>query len=215
MMPQTPSSPVGARTGGLPPIGPLLWRYLPSLAASFVIPLLLYVLLRPRVGTDTTALAIAGAVPTAWTAARLASRRRVDPVGAISVVGFSVTLFATALLGGNPVLLKVQEAPLTGAIGLAALVSVVMRRPLLSPVLQLLRRSAPPGSRQVAVATAIIGTTLLIDASMRVALALILPTTTFLAVHREISWIVLGSGLALLLLSRRGAREGSVAGVGR
>ncbi len=215
MMPQTLSSPYATRTGGPPPIRPLVWRYLPSLAVSFVVPLLLYVLLRPRVGADTTALALAGAVPTAWTAARLAWRRRVDPIGAFSVGGFSVTLLGTALLHGNPLLLEVQEAPLTGAIGLAALVSVAVRRPLLSPVLRLLRRPAPPGSRQVGVATAIIGATLLIDASTRMALALILPTTTFLAVHREISWIVLGSGLALLLLSGRGARDGSVAGGGR
>lgn len=66
--------------------------------------------------------------------------------------------------------------------------SVVVRRPLLSVVLRVLRRPVRHGSRRIALATAIIGVTLLVDAATRIILAL----------HRLISWVIAGCGLALI-----------------
>jgi hypothetical protein len=84
-----------------------------------------------RSAATAAALAIAGAVPAAWTLARFAWRRRLDPVGVLAVGGFSVALLVAALAGGNPLLLKVRDAPLIGVIGVAFLLSAAVRKPAL------------------------------------------------------------------------------------
>jgi hypothetical protein len=175
----------------------------PSLVASFVIPVAVYFLLRPHVGSDAIALAIGGALPAAWTAARLAWYRRLDPIGVIAVLSFGVELLVTVLSGGNALALKLHEAPLTGAVGFACLVSVAVRRPLLPTVLKLFGRSGQATIRRAAAATVVVGATFLTDAVTRVVLAVTLPTSTFLVVSREVSWAILGVGLVLLWRIRR------------
>jgi hypothetical protein len=183
---------------GSPRVALRLRTLVPSLVASFVIPIAVYFLLRPHVGSDATALAIGGALPAAWTLARLAWRWRLDPIGLIAVLGFGVALLVTVLSGGNALALKLHEAPLTGAFGVVCLVSVAVRRPLLPTVLQLFGRSGQATIRRAAAATVVVGATFLTDAVTRVVLAVTLPTSTFLAVSREVSWAILGVGLVLL-----------------
>jgi hypothetical protein len=180
--------------------GPAL---LARIAITVITPILAYVLLRPHTGSDAAALAIAGAVPAAWTVARCARRRRVDPLGVVAVTGFGIALLVAAVTGGSPLLLKVRDAPLVGAIGIACLLSAALGRPLLGPLLHLLGRGRDATSARLTVATAIVGATLTIDAITRVALAVLLQTSTFLAVDHEASWSILGAGMALLWLSRR------------
>jgi hypothetical protein len=55
------------------------------------------------------------------------------------------------------------------------------------------------------VGTVIIGLTLTVDAVARVALALVLKTSTFLAVEHEASWSILALGAAALWFTRRRA----------
>jgi hypothetical protein len=134
------------------------------------------------VSNDATALAIAGAIPIAWTLARLAWQRRLDPIGAVSALSFGVALLVSLVLGGNALVLKLHEAPLTGAFGLVCLISVAVRRPLLPAVLRLFGRTNQTTIRQATTATLVVGATLLIDALTRVMLAVTLPTSVFLAV---------------------------------
>ena len=188
---------------GSPRVALRLRTLVPSLVASFVIPIALYFLLRPHVGSDAAALAIGGALPAAWTAVRLAWHRRLDLIGVIAVLSFGVELLVTVLSGGNALALKLHEAPLTGAVGLVCLVSVAVRRPLLPTVLKLFGRSGQATLRRAAAATVVVGATFLIDAVTRVVLAVTLPTSTFLAVSREVSWAILGVGLVLLWRIRR------------
>lgn len=123
--------------GGARRLAPRLPAVAARLGAIIVVPVLAYLLLRPQVGSDAAALAIAGAIPAAWTLARLAWRRRVDPIGGLAVVGFGIALLLAALSGGDALLLKVREAPLTGAIGVVFLLSAAVRRPLLPGLLRL------------------------------------------------------------------------------
>jgi hypothetical protein len=173
------------------------------LGVTVVIPVLAYVLLRPQVGSDAAALAIAGAVPAAWTLARFAWQRRVDPIGVLAVAGFGIALPVAALSGGNSLLLKVRDAPLIGVIGVAFLLSAAVRKPLLPLLLRLLGRDGQAPSRRLTQATVIVGATLIVDAVTRLTLALTLQTSTFLAVNHEVSWSIVGSGLALLWLTGR------------
>src|SRR5438093_7058247 len=98
--PRAMASPDRQHVKGSPRVAPRLRTLIPSLVASFVIPIAVYFLLRPHVGSDATALAIGGALPVAWTLARLAWRRRVELFGMLSVVGFGVAFLVTVLSGG-------------------------------------------------------------------------------------------------------------------
>lgn len=175
-----------------------LRRLLPGLIAAAIVPALAYVLVRPHVGSDAAALAITAVIPAVWTAARLIWRRRLDPIGVLSAAGLGITLLVLLFARGNTVLLELREAPLTGALGLIALGSVAARRPLLPVVMRLLGRPLPAGI-PTGLITAIIGATLVIDAGVRLILALSLSTTAYLAIHREVSWLILGCGVALLV----------------
>jgi hypothetical protein len=184
-----------------------LRRLLPSIALNGAVPLLLYVLLRPHVSGDVTALAIAGAVPVVLTAAELLWRRRLDAFGVIAVVGFGIVVLVQLLSGGNALLLKLQDSVVTGPLGLVCLGSVAVRRPLHLVVIRLLAARRPeltvvttdPAWRRTSmVFTALVGSTLVAHALAMVVLALTLPTATFLALSRPIGWGVLGIGGACL-----------------
>jgi hypothetical protein len=81
------------------------------------------------------------------------------------------------------------------------LLSVALGRPLLPSLLRLLGRGSKAAGGRLTLATAIVGATLTVDAVTRVALALTLQTSTFLAVDHEASWSVLGAGAAILWLT--------------
>jgi hypothetical protein len=74
-------------------------------------------------------------------------------------------------------------------------------------VLRLMGRPSQVPARRAALVTALIGATLLVDAATHVVLALTLETTTFLAVHREVGWGILGAGLATLSPRSTGCSE--------
>ncbi len=193
-----------------------------SLVVNGLLPLIVYTLVRPLLANDASALAIAGAIPAVRTVALWLWRRRVDWIGVHAVVGFAIAGAAAALSGGNSFLLKVHGSLLTGTIGAVCLISVVIRRPVLLPVLQAFAPSDRPASsagatetsstasqRSSAVVTAVIGCACLGDAVAHIILALTVPTGTFLIVSRVVTWSILGSGAALLWWMRRrtGARS--------
>jgi len=184
---------------------PTVRHLLRSLAATFLLPLLAYAVVRPRVDSDATALAIGALLPATWTGVRLAWQRRLDPLGVISLTGLGLALLFTLLSGGNPLLLKLQEAPITGALGLVLLVSVAARRPLLPALLRLIGRPLPLTHARAMLITAIIGATLCVEGFVRLLLAVTLDTSTFLEVHRPVSWAIWAIGL-LLLLATKGRR---------
>ena len=113
-------------------------RLIFSLGINALLPLLLYALLRPLLASDAAALAIAAAIPALRTLALWFFRRRVDWIGAHAVLGFGLALALTVLLAGDVFLLKVHGPLLIGILGLVLLVSVVIRKPLLEPVLRAL-----------------------------------------------------------------------------
>ena len=182
---------------------PRLQRLVPRLVLNFVFAPLAYTLVRPHVGGDAVALAIAGTLPTAWTIAFLVLRGRFDPIGALAVVSFGAALLISVLTGGSSFPLKLQgESLLAGVIGFVFLVSVAVQRPILPMVLRLLGRGGPMGSRASSTVTALIGATLLIAAVTHLVLALALPTSTYLVVSRMVGLIIYGIGGATLLAYR-------------
>ena len=190
-----------------------------TLLASALGPWLVYLTLRPHVGSAAEALAIGGAIPAAWILARLAVTRRVDWIALASVVVLGVAVTVSFLSGGSALPLEVRSSVITGAIGLACVISVAAGRPL--PVLlarvpglydsgsaqRIEQILADRGRRRrLAVITAWFGVVLLLDATVRVILAVAPPTATFLAVKGIASWGIIGLGLAGIVAYLRHAR---------
>lgn len=179
------------------------------LAVNAVIPVLAYLLLRPHLHSDLVALVIAAAIPIGYTAGVLMWRRRLDPVGVIAIACFGIGLLLVLATGGNELVFKLREDIWTGPLGLACLVSAAVGRPLLLYALQLVaRRNAQvaerihqPGVGRIAtVSTVVIGAALVVHAVVLVVLAVSTSTTTFLAVSKPVSWLIIGGSLAGLVV---------------
>jgi pimeloyl-ACP methyl ester carboxylesterase len=170
------------------------------------LPVAVYLVTQSIGWAQVPSLILSGAIPVGEVLVRLIWRRRLDPIGMLAVVGFGVSLLISTLLGGDPLVLKLRDAPILGAIGLAGLVSVAVQRPLLSGVLRLFRVRVKIGYRRSMFITSIAGTALVLNAVVRILLAFALPTTVFLSVDHFVSWGILGAGLVALLLTR--GREG-------
>ncbi|MGH3377307.1 MAG: VC0807 family protein [Actinoallomurus sp.] len=182
-----------------------------SLALNGAGPLLAYVLARPYLSSDVGALAVAMAVPVVCTIALFGWRRRLDAVGVVAVVAFGVALLVVLLSGGNAFVLKLQEAVVTGPVGLVLLVSAAVRRPLLLVVIRLLSKEDSREGGETAerrrhhastVLTTIMGGTLVAHAVALTVLALTLSTAQVLAVSRPAGLAVLGLGMVVLLWYR-------------
>ena len=74
-------------------------KFLLSLAINGVVPLILYALLRPLVASDTTALAVSGAIPLLWTLVQWLRCRRINWINGTSVLGFGIALGISILTG--------------------------------------------------------------------------------------------------------------------
>jgi hypothetical protein len=197
----------------------LLPRAALTIVLNIVVPFVVYALVRPRVGSDALALAIGASIPVAVTAVGFVVRRRLDPVGVAAILSAAVAFIVLLLTGDNPLALKLQDALITGPLGLVGLVSVLVRRPLLEYVRRLTAargQRAPSALRGAAlqhamsVLTALIGGTLLAHAVLMVVLALTMSTTTFLGVGRAAGWVLIAAGLLAVFVYRK--RMGAGAG---
>ncbi|MGH3150655.1 MAG: VC0807 family protein [Streptosporangiaceae bacterium] len=181
---------------------------LASLVINFVVPLFAYYLIHARVASS--ALALAGAIPVAYTVVVLAVRRRLDPLGVVSVVTFGIGVLVSWASGGNALALELQDPALTGLIGMACLVSVVIGRPLHPVILRLLGRGnaryadiaarARRGTSMVT--TLIIGLALTVHAVAITILALTQSTSTFVALQHVVGLPPVGLGFAALFFYR-------------
>jgi hypothetical protein len=180
---------------------PQLSRY--RLLAGLVLPLGAYLVIR-AIGSATGALAITEAISATWLLVVGVARRKFDPIAVVSTLTVAAALAAYALTGGDPLALKLRRGAVTGTLGIAALASVALGRPLLLTVAEhtaklnpdIQGRLAASDRRQaVAILTAIIGLTFTIDGASQIALALTVPTETFIADSTAARIVVLGTGL--------------------
>ncbi|MBN3804864.1 hypothetical protein GXB81_17670 [Paraburkholderia sp. Ac-20336] len=100
-----------------------------ELVANFLLPWLAYRLALPRLG-ETGALIASAVPPLVWSAIELARFRRVDALSAMVIAGIVLSVAAMAL-GGSPRMLLLRESLVSGAVGVALLLSLPMRRPLI------------------------------------------------------------------------------------
>src|SRR6185312_3149929 len=164
------------------------------LLAGLVLPLAAYTAIRVAIGSATGALAITEGATAAWLLAVAVARRRVDPVAVLSTVTVGIALAVFALSGGDPLALKLRRGAVTGTIGIALLATVAIGRPLLIVLVERVARlnpqrrseiearlADPRRRRALSTLTAIVGATLSLDGATQIALALIVPTGSFVA----------------------------------
>jgi len=181
---------------------------LASLIINFAIPLFAYYLIEPHVRSSALALAIAGAIPITWTLGTLATRRKLDPIGVVSVVGFAIGVLISWASGGSALALELQDPELTGPLGIAFLISVAIGKPLHPVILRWLGRSNPhytevanrTQGKTATVTTAILGLTLTGHAAAVAVLALTQTTSTFVALQHPVGLPIVAVGLGSLYL---------------
>jgi hypothetical protein len=158
---------------------------------------IVYFAVRPAVGSDAAGLAIAGAVPAAYTIAAVLLRRRAELWAAATAAGYALGCLASLLAGGSPLPLKLHEAAVTFVLGVVLLGAALARRPL--PVSRVLK--VPRADRAVDTALSVMtGGFLVLHAllNLALALALTLSTAAYLTAGRVVSWATLAGGALCL-----------------
>ena len=191
----------------------------PRLIAALVLPWLAYLIIRSLIGSSVGALAITDAVPAMWLLVVGIVRRRIEPIAVLSAVTVFIALAVYAISGGDPVAIKLRRGAVTGTIGVAALTSVALGRPLLLLIAQNVaklnpdrpelaaRLAEPRRRRMLRILTAIIGSTFAIDGASQIALALTVPTSMFVADSTAARIAVLGTGAVVTIQYLRNQKK--------
>ena len=211
------TGPAGQWQPGLPSVR----EHLPSLIWGAGLPICVYFLVRRHVRTDADALIVAGCFSAAWVFVQFVRQRRVDIIGALVLLGFAVGIVGSTLLGGNAYLLKVRDSFLTGAFGIACIVTVFTHE---RPAFFYLSRyfsagtdkekvsaynrlhEFPAGRHAFRVLSVVWGIGLFVEAGFRLTLAGLLPTGTFLAVSPFLTASIIGSLFAFTVVFTKRAQ---------
>lgn len=180
------------------------------LLAALLLPLALYTVLRIATGSATSALALTEAIPASALVIRGIIHQRIDPIGIVSTGSVAIALAVYAISGGDPIALKLRHGAVTGALGIAALASLALGRPLLLVVAEhraaidqdAQRRAAiekrlgePDRRRALVVMTFLVGMALTLDGVVQTALAFTVSTSNFVAASTAAHFVVLGGGI--------------------
>lgn len=195
----------------------------PGAVGGAVIPLAVYYSIRPHLGGDAPALMIAGVPAAAWVAVQWVRQRRIDPIGSIVLFGFIAGVIVSVAMGGSAFVLKVRDSGFTCLFGLACLASLWRPKPVMFYIGRALSAgndpaklaaydelwTMPTAPRTFRIITVAWGTGLIVEAGIRVILAMALPTGTFLAVSPVLAAVVIG-GLFVFTVrwSKRARRIG-------
>ncbi|MDR3429417.1 VC0807 family protein [Silvimonas sp.] len=100
-----------------------------EILVNFVLPWLVYRQVEAQWGSHNALLASA-IPPVLWSVLELVRHRRLDALSLLVIAGIVLSVGAVAL-GGSPTLMLMRESLITGAFGLAFLISAGLRRPLI------------------------------------------------------------------------------------
>jgi hypothetical protein len=188
---------------------------LPSLVFGAALPIAAYFAVRPHVSSDAEGLIVAGSFSVAWIVIQFVRNRQLDFVGALVLFGFLVGVVSSTLLGGNAYVLKVRDAFFTAIFGVACIVTIYTHdKPALFYVSRYLSAGNDPAKVAVynqmhdlpsarhtfRVLSVLWGIGLVIEASLRMTLAEVLHTSTYIAVSPFITAVVIGSLFAFTVV---------------
>lgn len=189
-----------------------------ELIVNFALPFLVYDLTKGRLG-DAHALMASSAPPIIWTIVEFVRRRRVDFISMFVLAGIALSLLA--MLGGGSVkFLQLRERLVTAVIGLAFVVSALIRRPLIYEFAHAsmrrnqsdqlaefeARRNDAGFRRAMTTMTLVLGFGLLAEAAVAVVLVLRLTIREYLIVSPIVGYSVAGILTAWTFLYVRALR---------
>jgi hypothetical protein len=185
-----------------------------SLVINVIAPFVVYeALLHFHVGM-VVALIWSATIPLVDTLYTMVVKRRLDWLGAFSILSFALQLAVSAFLGGNTLVIEANGLLTSAPLGIAFLVSALIDKPLLIPLRQAVlasvtgpqaeRLAARPADRkQMRMLTGAIGLIFLLHSAVILVLALSLPTASFLIASKLVTW----GGLVVLFLFGRSLRK--------
>jgi hypothetical protein len=183
---------------------------------NVVLPYVAYRLAQPALG-DVHALLISMLPPIVWSVAEFARSRRIDALSIVILAGIALSLLA--FLGGGSVrILQLRENIVSGAFGLAFLVSAAVGRPLIYELARagMQRSSAAEAAsfaqrqsnahvrRTMMVMTIVWGAGLVVQTALACVLVFQLPIATYLLVSPILGYGAVGVlGLWTFWFARR------------
>lgn len=180
-----------------------------ELVINWLLPLGFYWLMRSFIASDSISLTAAGAIPAVRVIIHLVIRRRIDWIGAASVLVFAVAVAISSLLGGSSLPLKLYRPVITGTIGIAFLFSAIIKRPLLMLFIRSIKNritdklTGTMNIRKITIITAVVGLVFLCDAAAHIIMALTLPTGTFLVSSRIVTFTLIAVLIGVRMFARR------------
>lgn len=197
-----------------------------ELVVNFLLPWLVYRYSHPQLG-ETGALIASSVPPILWSLIELVRFRRVDALSMIVVGGIVLSIGAMAL-GGSPRMLLLRESLVSGAIGVAFLLSLPMRRPLIfylarasvaremeggAARFEALMQERPGLSAALRMMTLVWGIGLTCETALRSWMALTWPIERFLVVSPFIGYGIYGALTVWTVWYRKSLRKRSEASV--
>jgi hypothetical protein len=194
--------------------------FLFELAVNLLLPWLAYRLAVPHWG-ETGGLIASAVSPVVWSALELARFRRVDALSVMVLLGIVLSIAAMAL-GGSPRMLLLRESLVSGAIGVAFLISLLMPRPLVfylaratvaremtdgAAHIEALWHERPAFVSALRLMTAGWGAGLTGETALRAWMAMTWPIERFLVVSPFIGYGIYGALLLWTLWYRKGMRN--------
>jgi hypothetical protein len=186
------------------------------------LPYVAYRLAQPKLG-DVHALLVSMIPPLVWSLAEFARNRRIDALSIVILAGIALSLLA--FLGGGSVrFLQLRENFVTGAFGLAFLVSAAIGRPLIYQLARagMQRSSAAEAEsfaqlqsiasvrRTMTLMTVVWGTGLVAQTALACVLVFRLPIATYLLVSPILGYGIIGAlALWTFWYARRQKRIGA------
>jgi len=176
-------------------------QYIFSTIISIIIPLIIYFGLRTFL-TDAYALIASSAIPIVRAIYVLVKRKKADMLSIVSIIGFTVSIVIFRLANGNLFAVKIYHSIITGTIGLVILISVAVRKPILTVLMQKRMKSYTEQHdnqdllKKMSVYNIMTGLVFLLDALLHIFMASVLSTNEYV-VFGKIATIVL---VAIILL---------------
>lgn len=175
-----------------------------DVAVNVVLPYVAYRIAQPHLG-DVDALLVSMIPPLVWSLLEFARKRRVDALSIFILAGIALSLLAF-LGGGNVRLLQLRENFVTGAFGLAFLISAAFGKPLIYQLARagMQRKSAAEAEsfarlqsnvhvrRTMMLMTVVWGAGLVVQTALACVLVFAMPIATYLLVSPILGYGVLG-----------------------
>jgi hypothetical protein len=196
-------------------------HFLVEALVNFILPYVIYSYAEAPLG-EVRALLASSAPPIAWSLVEFTRNRRVDALSMLVLAGIALSLLAM-LGGGGAKFLQLREKLVTGAIGLAFLVSALIGKPLVYELARANMRRKSEGEAQqfealrvhagfrrtMTVMTLVWGLGLVADVAIGVALVFTLSIGTYLIVNPILSYSTMGAlTLWTFLYGQRARRRG-------